>query len=339
MERAIRYLESLQNALHELFEQDDVILLLGEDILDPYGGAFMVAKGLSTRFPDRVLTTPICEASLVGVGTGLALRGFRPIVEIMFADFITIAADQTINHAAKYELIYAGKVKVPLVIRTPSGAGRGYGPTHSQSLEKIFLGTPNLVIVAPSHAHQPGQELANAVYDDSPTLFVENKLLYPLPLAISSEKLSIQLIKRDNDIYSTAIVKNYSSEDNEPDVTLVSYGGVSRPVLPLMERLFEEEILVNAVFPACISAPPFDILSDQVNRSRRAVLIEDGTMGFGWCSEVAQRLYTDLFGRLRAPLQCLGSEATVIPTSFELEKQIIVTESKIEKKIMEVLRW
>ena len=119
MASALTYLESLRSALHTVLAEDPTTLVLGEDILDPYGGAFKVTQGLSSRFPDRVLTTPISEEAIVGMGVGLALRGRRPVVEIMFGDFVALAADQLINHAAKYAAMYNGGVRVPLVVRTP----------------------------------------------------------------------------------------------------------------------------------------------------------------------------------------------------------------------------
>ena len=129
--------------------------MLGEDILDPYGGAFKVTRGLSTDFPTRVRTTPISEAAIAGVSAGLALAGFRPIAEIMFGDFLALCFDQIANHISKYGAMYDGAATCPVVIRTPSGGGRGYGPTHSQSLEKHFLGIPHLRVVAGSLWHDP----------------------------------------------------------------------------------------------------------------------------------------------------------------------------------------
>ncbi len=117
-------------------------MVVGEDLLDPYGGAFKVTKGLSTKFPDRVLTTPLSEAGFTALAAGMAIRGLRPVVEIMFGDFLMLAADQFINHIGKYRWMYNDKVRVPLVIRTPMGGRRGYGPTHSQTLEKHFIGAP-----------------------------------------------------------------------------------------------------------------------------------------------------------------------------------------------------
>ncbi|MGH3133860.1 MAG: alpha-ketoacid dehydrogenase subunit beta, partial [Gaiellaceae bacterium] len=173
-----RCVQALNEALHEIFAERDDVFLLGEDILDPYGGAFKVTQGLSDAYPDRVLTTPISEASLFGVAAGMALRGQRPILEIMFGDFIALGFDQIVNGIAKFREMYDDQVTVPLVVRTPMGGRRGYGPTHSQSLEKLLLGVPNVVVVAASECHDLRGLLVNAVDDERPVFFVENKLMY-----------------------------------------------------------------------------------------------------------------------------------------------------------------
>ena len=139
---ATNVLNSLNAALHKMLSEDPRVVVVGEDLLDPYGGAFKVTKGLSTKFPDRVLTTPLSEAGFTALAAGMAIRGLRPVVEIMFGDFLMLAADQIINHIGKYRWMYNDKVRVPLVIRTPMGGRRGYGPTHSQTLEKHFIGAP-----------------------------------------------------------------------------------------------------------------------------------------------------------------------------------------------------
>ena len=150
-----------------LLETDPRVVLLGEDLVDPYGGAFKVTRGLSTDFPDRVRSTPISEGAIAGVSAGLALAGYRPIAEIMFGDFLTLCFDQIVNHIAKYEAMYDGQATCPVIIRTPSGGGRGYGPTHSQSLEKHFLGVPHLRVVAASLVHDPGRVLRALLDQDS----------------------------------------------------------------------------------------------------------------------------------------------------------------------------
>src|SRR5690606_3089060 len=216
----------LRAALHAILERDPTAVVLGEDILDPYGGAFKVTQGLSTRFPGRVFTTPICEASIVGASVGMALRGLHPIAEIMFGDFVALAADQIVNHAAKYPAMYNGQVTVPLVIRTPMGGGRGYGPTHSQSLERLFFGIPHLKLVAASHAHDAGALLQQAVADPEPVIFVENKLLYPLRLERGSELIEYDEIL-DSHGYPVVMLRNYTPGET-PDVTVIAYGGMSR---------------------------------------------------------------------------------------------------------------
>ena len=159
--------------------RDGRIVMIGEDIRSPYGGAFKVTKGLSDLFPDRVFNAPISEAAIVGLGNGLALHGQLPVCELMFGDFLTLACDQFINHAAKFRRMYNEQATVPLIVRTPMGGGRGYGPTHSQSLEKHFLGVPHTQCLA-LHQRISPEIIYNQLFDsiDRPTLVIENKLLY-----------------------------------------------------------------------------------------------------------------------------------------------------------------
>ncbi len=154
----------LNRALHESMEVDGTVHILGEDILDPYGGAFKVTKGLSTKFgSERVHTTPISEGSIIGVASGMALRGLRPVAEIMFGDFLALGMDQLINHVSKWRYMFNDQVTVPLVVRTPMGGRRGYGPTHSQSIEARFLGLPAIKVVAPSRFGSPADLLKTAI--------------------------------------------------------------------------------------------------------------------------------------------------------------------------------
>jgi len=146
----ITYGQSINKALDEKLKIDKKVILLGEDIKEPYGGAFKITKELSKKHPNQVINTPMSEYALTGVITGMAIRGLKPVLEIMFGDFITICADQLINHATKFNWMYNNQVRVPIVIRTPMGGRRGYGPTHSQTIEKMYLGIPGLKVIAPS---------------------------------------------------------------------------------------------------------------------------------------------------------------------------------------------
>jgi pyruvate/2-oxoglutarate/acetoin dehydrogenase E1 component len=335
MAARLTYLESLRHGLHALLEADARVVVLGEDILDPYGGAFKVTQGLSTRFPGRVLTTPISEAAIVGLGVGLALRGRRPLVEIMFGDFVTLAADQLINHAAKYAAMYNGRVQVPLVVRTPMGGGRGYGPTHSQSLERLFLGIPHLTVLAPSQAHDPGALLRAAVGGAGPVLFVENKLLYPQPLLLGAGEGAI---RRDATLdaqgFGTVRLANYGPEAT-PDVAVAAYGGMSTLLAPVLARLAEEEVRVLAVLPACIS-PLDSTLLVQAARAAggRLLIVEESQAAFGWGAEVAAIVQAEVQGAL---VSRLGAQPTVIPAARPLEDAVLLTPRSIERALLALL--
>jgi pyruvate/2-oxoglutarate/acetoin dehydrogenase E1 component len=173
-----RVVENLNRALHEVFAEDPHVFFIGEDVLDPYGGAFRVSHGLSTKFPDRVLTTPISEAAIVGFAGGLSLMGNKPIVEIMFGDFVTLAYDQIVNFISKSVTMYGEPYELNCVVRVPIGGGRGYGPTHSQSLQKHFIGIPNLDLYELSPFHDNAEIFRRITNVGRPCLFFEDKVLY-----------------------------------------------------------------------------------------------------------------------------------------------------------------
>ncbi|MCW5840939.1 MAG: hypothetical protein KIT77_06785 [Caldilinea sp.] len=335
LQSPISYLESLRTTLHAILDHDPAAVVLGEDILDPYGGAFKVMQGLSTRFPDRVLTTPICEASIVGMSVGMALRGLHPIAEIMFGDFVTLAADQIVNHAAKYPAMYNGQVSMPLVIRTPMGGGRGYGPTHSQSLERLFFGIPHLKLVAASHAHDAGALLQQAVADPEPVIFVENKLLYPLRLERGNATITREEAP-DSHGYPVVTLRNYGAGES-PDVTVIAYGGMSRLLVPLLERLADEEIRLLACLPACISPLDAAPLVAAARQSGRVLVVEESPVAFGWGAEVAAQISALAGDRLLAPVARLGAAPMVIPAAKALEDTVLPSTASIEAAIFELL--
>lgn len=330
------YLQSIQQCLHWLLENDDRVYILGEDILDPYGGAFKATKGLSSKFGDRILSTPISEAAIVGIANGMALRGLLPIVEIMFGDFTTLIADQVINYATKFQAMYNNQVNVPVVIRTPMGGGRGYGPTHSQSLEKIFLGIPFLKIFAPSHFQDPGTILKHVVQNiNSPVLFIENKRLYSSALIVESDdQLQIEIISSET-LIPTTLVQNFRS--GTPDVTIIGYGGMSLIVEPILRQFVEEEIRVLACFPSCIQPFPADVITKAAAESGRVIIIEEGTQAFGWGAEVSALLNKHLWGKLAAPIKRIAAKDTIIPASKSLEEVTLPTAKVVEKAIMDIL--
>jgi len=318
----------LNRALHELFSENPDVYLIGEDILDPYGGAFKISTGLSTRFPARVLTTPLSEAAITGLAAGMALRGLRPIVEIMFGDFITLAFDQIVNYAAKFHAMYNGKVNCPLVIRTPMGGRRGYGPTHSQSLEKFLVGVPGISVVAPSSLHAVGDLLKRAVLEnDAPLLFVENKSLY------SQENILPQnghvgdfdaLVSED--VYPTICLSLNRFEQS--DLTLITYGGMAPLALQAATELaMEKEIFIEIIVPSRIS--PFEITDSirSLRRTRRLIVAEEGTKSGGWGAEVIAHLTEAADFSFRCAR--VAAKDTVIPCSKELEKAVLPQVSEI----------
>lgn len=326
------YLTGVQTGLANALATNEKVVILGEDIVDPYGGAFKATKGLSTSFPGRVISTPISEGGFTGVAVGMALRGFRPVVEIMFGDFLTLCTDQIVNHMAKFPGMFNGQVKVPLVIRTPMGGGRGYGATHSQSLEKMFLGLPDIKVVAPCHLHSVDDILQHAILtDDDPVLFIENKLLYPL------DQHTQIFMEQTDEIpgYPTVALKNFSS--GQPDVTVFAYGGMSRELVPLLDKLQTDELNVTAVFPSSLWPVPFETLAHYGSQCERLVICEEGTTGFNWGSEVAVLLYEKLNSKLVAPIVRLAAASQVIPAARPLETEALVTADKIENAIWELM--
>ena len=289
-EKPERVLERLRKGLRQLLTADERVLVLGEDVEDPYGGAFKVTKGLSTDFADRIRNTPISEAAIVGIGNGLALAGLRPIVEIMFGDFITLAADQLINQASKFEYMYNGQVSVPLIVRTAMGGKRGYGATHSQCLEKHFFGTPGLNVVCVNSIFDPAELLGRVHrYISGPCLFIENKLTYSTfvhnraPDGRTWEENGAQL--------PTLRL----SGNGVADVTLVTYGGMVDEAEEAAKLAFElYEIAVEIIVPTLVYPLDISPIIESIATTNRLLTVEEGQgfSGFGAevlasCSEVA----------------------------------------------------
>ncbi len=294
-------LASLNGALHSLMERSGDVYVIGEDVLDPYGGAFKVTKGLSTRFPARVLTTPISEAAIVGTATGMALRGLRPIAEIMFGDFLMLAADQLVNHAAKFRWMYNEQASVPLVVRTPVGGRRGYGPTHSQTLEKMFLGVPGLRVVAPNALANPGALLTAAVADDDdPVLFIEHKLLYAQPLLEPGRgSLSEFQSTVHGERYPTHTLRMAGAR--AADVTIACYGYAFEIVREAaLSLLLEDELFVEIVLFTQLSPFELDPLSASLARTGKLVVVEEGGLTLGWGAEVVARMTESSAAPVRA---------------------------------------
>ena len=334
-------LNSLNQGLHQAFEDDPQALLLGEDILDPYGGSFKVTKGLSSAYPQQVLTTPISEAGITGIAGGLALRGFHPVVEIMFGDFTTLIYDQVVNHLAKFQAMYPGGVTVPVVIRAPMGGRRGYGPTHSQTLEKHFLGVPGLQVLAPFHLQgshvlgAPGKLLYEAITrSNSPTLFVENKLQYLLKL-LSPEDLSEYDVADLEDAFS--FYQLSISGAPKPQITLAAYGYMAKLALDAMLSLaYQHEIFCELLVPTQLA--PFELspIIASAGRTTRLLTLEEGTLSLGWGAEVLARVSEALGSGLKTAGRVAAKE-TVVPAAPSLEKKVLPGVGEIIQKVREMV--
>jgi pyruvate/2-oxoglutarate/acetoin dehydrogenase E1 component len=317
-------LDSLNKALGQALACDKRVILLGEDILDPYGGAFKVTRGLSQVYPERVITTPISEAGIVGVATGMALRGLRPVAEVMFGDFLTLAADQLINHAAKFRFMYNDQARVPLVVRTPMGGRRGYGPTHSQTLEKHFLGAPGLHVLAPCALGDPGALLLQAIFDDDePVLFVENKLLYLLPVQQAAANHEVEIF---SGIHKSGYAPTYTLKVRQAPpatLTLTAYGYMVELALQAMLRLaYEDELFTELVVPTQLAPFELEALWESLGRTGRLVTLEEGTHDLGWGAEVAARAAEKFGPRLQATHR-LAALSLPVPASGPLEQAML----------------
>ncbi len=337
----MRYVESLREALHSVMVDDLSVYIVGEDVLDPYGGAFKVTKGLSSAFPGRVLTTPISEAGLTGAAIGMALRGMRPVVEIMFGDFVTLAADKIINSATKFRWMYNNQVRVPIVIRVPMGGYRGYGPTHSQSLESMFMGVPDLLIVSPSLYVDPGALLLKAIKQDNPVLFVEHKPLYAHPLYPQSERQGwpVPQLSVVNSQAEWPTSRLSYSPNEKPDVTVIAYGFAASLVAEAAADLFmEEELLVDVLVPSCLRPVPVDDFLPSINRSGRVVIVEEGHLTGGWGAEVSSLINERAFRQLRSPVIRVAAKDLPIPSARNLEEQVLPSVGCIRNSILQALQ-
>jgi|APSaa5957512535_1039671.scaffolds.fasta_scaffold10239_3 pyruvate/2-oxoglutarate/acetoin dehydrogenase E1 component len=333
------YIDSINSALHELMDSDRNVVMIGEDLLDPYGGAFKASRGLSTKFPKQIISTPISEQAIVGMAIGMSMRGMRPIVEIMFGDFITLCVDQIVNHASKYNWMFNGQVNVPIVIRTPMGGGRGYGPTHSQSLESLFMSVSGIRICAPSIYHNPGNLLKNSVLENQhPLIFIENKSEYSEKLYSGStldNNMQLSVIQKEG-VSETILISAYPNE--VADVVIVTYGGMARiAVEAALEIFIKEEVIIHVVVPSMIRHIPIKDILPSVEKSGRVLILEEGNKIGGWGAEVSSQINENISSVLLYPVQRMGSEDFPIPSALPLEKEILPTKKKVVDMILKMI--
>ncbi len=317
---------AINAALDAALTQDPRVILLGEDIADAQGGGvFKATQGLSAKHGTaRVRSTPIAEQAIVGAAVGAAIAGWRPVAEIMLMNFITVAMDQLVNHAAKLRFMSGGQTGVPLTIRTATGAGAGFGGQHSDMLEAWLAHVPGLKVVTASNPADAYALLLACIADDDPCVFIENTLAYgqsgPAPDPGYRVKLGEAATVRAGD-----------------DVSVIAYGPAVGHALAVADTLATEGIAVEVIDLRTIA--PFDeaAVFASVARTGRAVVVHEAVRAFGVAAEVSSRIHEELFGQLKAPVGRVGSAFAPVPFSSPLERGWLYSRAQIEAAIRRTL--
>jgi pyruvate/2-oxoglutarate/acetoin dehydrogenase E1 component len=305
--REITYLEAVREALTQEMRRDPTVFLLGEDI-GVYGGAFGVTFGMLEEFgPERIRDTPISEAAIAGAATGAALMGLRPVMEIMFMDFLTISMNQLVNQAAKMRFMFGGKASIPLVCRAPAGSGTGAAAQHSQSLEAWFVHTPGIKVVAPSTPADVKGLLVASIRDNNPVIFMEHKLLYRTKGVVSEDLYTIPLAKAD--------VKREGR-----DLTIIAYSIMVPRALEAAEQLAAEGIEIEVVDPRTLDPLDTETLVRSVSKTGRVLIVHEAPITGGVGAELAATIAdSEAFDYLDAPIRRLAGRNVPIPYNRTLE--------------------
>ena len=322
--REMSYRDALNQALREEMRRDPNVFLIGEDIAR-FGGPMKVTGELLSEFgEERVVDTPLAEAGFVALSVGAALTGLRPVVEVMFNDFMLLAMDQIVNQAAKAHYMFGGKARVPLVIRTHIGAGRGMAAQHSQSLEMLFVHIPGLVVIMPSTPYDAKGLLKSAIRSDNPVIFYENKLIYSSKGFVPQEEYTFPI--------GVADVKRLGR-----DVTIISTSRMTLFALSAAQKLAEEGIDVEIVDPLTLKPLDMDTILRSVKKTKRVVIVNEGCRTGGFTSELAARIMDEAFEYLDAPIQRVASEDIPVPYSKRLEAETIPQEKDIIQAVKQLL--
>ena len=322
--RQLQYREALNEALHEEMERDPSVCVMGEDV-GSYGSPFQITRGLYDRFGEkRVRDTPISEAGFTGIAVGAAMTGLRPMVEILYIDFCTLAMDQIVNQAAKARYMFGGKACVPLVIRTQGGGGRGNAAQHSQSLEMWFVHVPGLIVVQPSTPYDAKGLLKSAIRDDNPVVFIEHKLLYNTTGPVPEEEYLIPIgvadVKREGD-----------------DVTIVATSRMVLFALNAAEDLAQQGIEAEVIDPRTLKPLDIGAIVRSVEKTGRLVVVNEGHLTGGFTAEVAAQVQREAFGWLDAPIVQVATEDVPLPYSGPLELEAIPNERDIVNAVRSVV--
>ncbi|HEX4892048.1 MAG TPA: alpha-ketoacid dehydrogenase subunit beta [Hyphomicrobiaceae bacterium] len=322
----ITMVQALNRAIDEAMAEDEGVILLGEDVAAKQGGGvFKVSAGLTEKYGEhRVRATPISEQAIMGACVGAALAGFRPIAEIMLMNFVTVAMDQIVNHAAKLRFMSGGQTHVPLVIRTTTGVGVGFGGQHSDMLEAWFAHVPGLKIVTPANAADAQGLMRAAIACNDPVIFIENILCYGIhgedPGAGHLVPLGSARVAREGS-----------------DCTIITYGRCVLDALEVAGQLDGKGISVEVVDLRTIAPYDRETVTTSVRKTGRAVVLHEAVKAFGTGAEVAANLATDLFGELKAPVERLGGAFSAVPMANALEQAWMPGKDKIAAAVRQTM--
>ena len=319
-------IQAINLALREAMTLDSNVIVLGEDVGDRQeGGVCGVTQGLSTQYGEsRVRTTPISEQAIIGAAIGAAIVGMRPVAEIMLMNFTTVAMDMIVNHAAKLRFMSGGQTHVPLTIRTMTGAGFGTGGQHADYLEAWFAHTPGIKVVAPSCPADAYGLMLSCIFDDDPSLFIENMPTYWTPGPAPQQGMRIPLGKAH-------VLRGGS------DVTVISYSRTMNDCIAVADKLAKEGIKVELIDLRTIAPLDTNTILESVAKTRRAVIVHEAVKSFGVGAEIASRINEGLFGQLRAPVARVGAQECPVPFAKPLEMAFIPGQAQIETAIRTTL--
>jgi pyruvate/2-oxoglutarate/acetoin dehydrogenase E1 component len=309
------YLEAIRAGLEEEMRRDPTVYIFGEDVA--LGGPFGVTKGLAETFgAKRTVNTPISEATVMGLAIGTATAGLRPVIEIMFIDFITLAMDQLINHAAKLHYMSGGQLKIPLTVRVQCGIGGAMGAHHSQSLESWLTHVPGLKVVMPGNPADAKGLLKSAIRDDNPVVFIEHRGLYWSKGEVPAGDASIALGK-------ASIIRQGS------DVTIVALSSMVAPALAAAQQLETQGISAEVIDPRTISPLDIETLANSVKKTSRMVVTHEAVEQGGIGAEIVSRVQQEAFYYLDSPIIRVAAPFAPVPAAPTLEKQFLPNHERI----------
>jgi acetoin:2,6-dichlorophenolindophenol oxidoreductase subunit beta len=306
----LSYREAVREAIATAMRDDDSVFIMGEDIAE-MGGSMGVTQGLLDEFgPERVRNTPISEAAIVGAGIGAAMQGMRPVVEIMYEDFLTLSTEQIVNQAAKHRYMSGGQLKVPLTIRTQGGAGWSPGAQHAQQLEAWFVHIPGLKVVFASTPTDVRGLLLTAIYDDNPVIFFEHRTLYPIKEEVPEEIERIPLgearVLREGE-----------------DVTVIATGRLAHESLRAAEEAEQNGVSVEVIDPRTLQPLDENTLVESVKKTNRCVVAHEAVTRMGFGAELAAVIQYEAFDWLDAPIERVGAHFVPLPFAPVMEEFVV----------------